>query len=84
MFLLILCKKDIQLTYVPTKYIKSFVISLTVFRYLASTGRAQSFAFNNKSVYAYPNGTWKFDEITSATSQLFGEVCDDTSVCFKL
>ncbi|CAG2231424.1 SLC44A2_4_5 [Mytilus edulis] len=53
---------------------------LTIAVYLASTGRAQSFAFNNKSVYAYPNGSWKFDEITSATSQLFGEVCDDTSI----
>ncbi|XP_076091061.1 choline transporter-like protein 2 [Mytilus galloprovincialis] len=52
---------------------------LTIAVYLASTGRAQSFAFNNKSVYAYPNGSWKFDEITSATSQLFGEVCDDNS-----
>lgn len=56
-----------------------FAFWLTTAVYLASTGRVKTFDFNNKTAYTYPNGTWKYDEISSATSAFFGEVCKTTS-----
>jgi hypothetical protein len=46
-------------------------------RFLASTGRNQSFEFNNSSEYRYPNGTYNIEGIKSASSQFFGEACDN-------
>lgn len=48
-------------------------------RFLASTGRNQSFEFNNSSNYKYPNGTYDYDKIKGATSQFFGQACDNVS-----
>nr|XP_034302598.1 choline transporter-like protein 2 isoform X2 [Crassostrea gigas] len=53
---------------------------LTVAVFLASTGRNQSFEFNNSSNYKYPNGTYDYDKIKGATSQFFGQACDNTSL----
>lgn len=47
---------------------------ITVAVFLASTGRNQTFEFNNKTEYTYSNGTWKYDEIKSATARYFGDL----------
>lgn len=47
---------------------------LTVAVFLASTGRNQSFEFNNSSNYKYPNGTYDYDKIKGATSQFLDKL----------
>ncbi|XP_022324457.1 choline transporter-like protein 2 isoform X2 [Crassostrea virginica] len=54
---------------------------LTVAVFLASTGRNQSFDFNNNSSeYRYPNGSYNYENIQKATSAFFGKACDNTSL----
>ncbi|XP_048772751.2 choline transporter-like protein 2 isoform X2 [Ostrea edulis] len=50
---------------------------LTVAVFLASTGRNQSFEFNNSTEYKFPNGSYNYDSIKSASSQFFGAACDN-------
>ncbi|XP_061169654.1 choline transporter-like protein 2 isoform X3 [Saccostrea echinata] len=50
---------------------------LTVAVFLASTGRNQSFEFNNSSEYKDANGSYDYDKIKRATGQFIGEACDN-------
>ncbi|XP_076091063.1 choline transporter-like protein 2 isoform X1 [Mytilus galloprovincialis] len=54
---------------------------ITVAVFLASTGRNQTFEFNNKTEYQFDNDTWDYSKIQKASSKYLGDLgCKDPSV----
>ncbi|CAC5373360.1 SLC44A2_4_5 [Mytilus coruscus] len=54
---------------------------ITVAVFLASTGRNQTFEFNNKTEYQFDNHTWDYSKIQKASSKYLGDLgCKDPSV----
>ncbi|CAG2231422.1 SLC44A2_4_5 [Mytilus edulis] len=59
----------------------SDLLSDVIYSFLASTGRSQTFEFNNKTEYQFDNHTWDYSKIQKASSKYLGDLgCKDPSV----